>query len=194
MLVLHVNQEHMTPIQSLHHQAISNLSMHAGRRESQWLPGKYLHSVNIGTNGSNGGVRIRPPRATMMVSPPIIDESDVIFRDILLFHPPIYPEVRPKGRNWLLGGFFMSTNRLKVPVGAHPREMRWPHPSPGGMAKKIYNRSERRVIESAQMHLHTTFKHIRTFDYPPLMRNAVLFHFSSSSGNSPFLPNKRRVK
>ena len=99
------NQKHATPSRSLNLQPISNLSMHTGRRESQWLPGKYLHSVNIGTNGSNGGVRIRPPRATMMVSPPIIDESDVISRDTLLCHPPIYPEVRPKARNRLLGGF-----------------------------------------------------------------------------------------
>ena len=48
------------------------------------------------------------------------------------------------------------------------------------MAKKRYNRSERRVIESAQMNLHAIFKHIRTFDNPPLMWNAVLLCCSTS--------------
>ena len=39
----------------------------------------------------------------MIVSPPIFDVSDVIFRDSLLCHPPIYPEVRPKAWDRLLG-------------------------------------------------------------------------------------------
>ena len=53
MLVLHVSQERMMPIQTLHHQAISNVSMHTGRRESQWILGKYPFSVKIAADGSN---------------------------------------------------------------------------------------------------------------------------------------------
>ena len=39
----------------------------------------------------------------MVVSPPMNDESDVIFRDMLLWHSQTYPEVRPKASDWLLG-------------------------------------------------------------------------------------------
>ena len=39
----------------------------------------------------------------MVVSPPMNDESDVIFRDMLLWHSQINPEVRPKASDWLLG-------------------------------------------------------------------------------------------
>ena len=39
----------------------------------------------------------------MMVSPPIFDESVVIFRDTLLCHPTIYRQVRPKAWDRLLG-------------------------------------------------------------------------------------------
>ena len=53
MLGLHVSQEHDIPIQSLHRQAISNVSPHAGRRESRWLSGKYPHSVAIAADTSN---------------------------------------------------------------------------------------------------------------------------------------------
>jgi hypothetical protein len=53
MLVLHVSQEHMAQIQSLHHQAISNDPIHAGRRESQCILGKYLHPVTIAADMSN---------------------------------------------------------------------------------------------------------------------------------------------
>jgi hypothetical protein len=53
MLVLHISQEHDIPIQPIHHQAISNVSIHAGMRESQWILGKYLHSVTIAGEGSN---------------------------------------------------------------------------------------------------------------------------------------------
>ena len=53
MMFFHISQEHDIPIQPIHHQAISNDSIHAGRRESQWILGKYLHSVTIAADTSN---------------------------------------------------------------------------------------------------------------------------------------------
>ena len=38
----------------------------------------------------------------MVVSPPMNDDSDVIFRDMLLYHDQSYQEVRPKAWDWLL--------------------------------------------------------------------------------------------
>ena len=93
MLLLHVSQEHAIPILSLHRQTISNLSIHTGRQESQWILGKYLRSVKLSTNGSNQGAKNRPPRATIVVAPPKIDEPDVIFRDKLLCYNRSYPQV-----------------------------------------------------------------------------------------------------
>ena len=39
----------------------------------------------------------------MVVSPLMNDESDVIFRDMLLCHSKAYPEICPKASDWLLG-------------------------------------------------------------------------------------------
>ena len=50
---LHISQERMMPIQSLHHQASSNAPIHTGRREDQEISGKYVYSIAIGTNRSN---------------------------------------------------------------------------------------------------------------------------------------------
>jgi hypothetical protein len=52
IMVLHISQERMMTIQTLHHQAISNVSIYAGRRESQLILGKYLFSVTIAADGS----------------------------------------------------------------------------------------------------------------------------------------------
>ena len=93
MLGLHVSQEHVIPIQSLHHQSISNSRIYTGRQECRWIRGKYVHSVELGTNGSNRGAKHRPPRATIVVSPPKIDEPDVTFRDKLLCYNRSYPQV-----------------------------------------------------------------------------------------------------
>ena len=53
VLTLHVSQEQAIPIQSLHHQSISNAQMHTGRREDRDISGKYMYLIAIGTNGSN---------------------------------------------------------------------------------------------------------------------------------------------
>jgi len=53
VLTLHISQERVIPIQSLDHHAISNILVHAGRREAQRISGKYVCTVAIGTNGSN---------------------------------------------------------------------------------------------------------------------------------------------
>ena len=50
---LHVSQERVLLIQSLHQQTISNAHIYTGRREDQRVPRKFLCSVTIGTNRSN---------------------------------------------------------------------------------------------------------------------------------------------
>ena len=74
-------------------QSISNSRIYTGRQECRWIRGKYVHSVELGTNGSNRGAKHRPPRATIVVSPPKIDEPDVTFRDKLLCYNRSYPQV-----------------------------------------------------------------------------------------------------
>jgi hypothetical protein len=53
VLIPHVSRERVITIQSLHHQAISNALIYAGRREDQRISGKYAYSITIGTNRSN---------------------------------------------------------------------------------------------------------------------------------------------
>ena len=50
---LHISQERVTPIKSLHHQPISNDLTYAGRRESRGIMKKYLYSVTIAADGCN---------------------------------------------------------------------------------------------------------------------------------------------
>jgi hypothetical protein len=101
--MLHVSQEHAIPIQSLHHQAISNAPIYAGRRWSREISGKYAYSITIGTNRSNCGARDRPPRATTVFLPPKIVKSINHFQDGLLFHLPIHPHDGSKVWNRRLG-------------------------------------------------------------------------------------------
>ena len=54
---LHISQEIAMPIQSLHHQPISNDLTHTGSRWRPRIPGKYLYSVTIATNMSNWGAK-----------------------------------------------------------------------------------------------------------------------------------------
>jgi hypothetical protein len=66
---LHISQEPVIPIQSLHHQTISHAPIYTGMREDREISGKYACSIAIGTNKSNWGAKVRPPRAeTMAVS------------------------------------------------------------------------------------------------------------------------------
>lgn len=53
VLTLHISQERMIPSRSLNRQPLSNAPIHAGRRESRGILGKYLHSVTIACDGSN---------------------------------------------------------------------------------------------------------------------------------------------
>jgi hypothetical protein len=50
---LHISQERVLLIQSLHQQTISNAHIYTGRREDQRVPRKFLCLVTIGTNRSN---------------------------------------------------------------------------------------------------------------------------------------------
>ena len=53
VLMLYVCKKHVTPSRSLYHQATSNVPIHTGRRQNRGISVKYLHSVKIGTEGSN---------------------------------------------------------------------------------------------------------------------------------------------
>ena len=87
---LHISQERMIPIQSLHHQASSNAPTHTGRREDREISGKYVYSIAIGTNRSNWGAKVRPPRAEILGVSININESYMLFHNRLLFHLPIH--------------------------------------------------------------------------------------------------------
>jgi len=83
---LHISQERVLLIQSLHQQAISNAHIHTGRREDQRVPRKFLCSVTIGTNRSNWGAKIRPPGAEIWAVSTITNALYMPFRDRLLWH------------------------------------------------------------------------------------------------------------
>ena len=86
----HTGQEHAIPIQSLHHQASSNAPTHKGRREDREISGKHVYSIAIGTNRSNWGAKVRPPRAEILGVSTNINESYMLFRNRLHYHLPIH--------------------------------------------------------------------------------------------------------
>jgi len=94
MLALHASQEHAIPIQSLHHQASSNAPTHTGRREDREISGKYVYSIAIGTNRSNWGAKVRPPRATAVVSSPTFVKWINHFRNGSCCPNLIYPHMQ----------------------------------------------------------------------------------------------------
>ena len=87
---LHISQEPVIPIQSLHHQPISNDPTHTGRRNDREISGKYACSFSIGTNMSNWGAKIRPPGGEIWAVSTIFNESYMYFRDRLLCHLPTH--------------------------------------------------------------------------------------------------------
>ena len=83
---LHISQERVLLIQSLHQQTISNAHIYTGRREDQRVPRKFLCLVTIGTNRSNWGEKIRPPGAEIWAVSTITNELYMPFRDRLLWY------------------------------------------------------------------------------------------------------------